>query len=138
MVTLNIAKLLDDNGFGTLDQTIFWEEIPVGSLEGVTDGIWIVSRGSSLDRFNVTTQAFDIYCRNNNKVACSQKLESILHFLQDSYADVCDLPLVPPYNLTVYNNVRIRPTSGIENVGTDANERIIKLISAEVQYDIAN
>lgn len=136
MVTLHIAKLLENEGFGTLDTDIFWEEIPLGSDGKPKEGIWIVPRGFPLTRFNATAQAFDIYSRYANKITGSQKLEEILKYIQEAYGEVCELPTVPPYSLTQYGNVRLIPTSGIENVGSDEQDRIVRVISAEVQFNI--
>ena len=43
MITLHIAKLLEDEGFGIIDQDLFWEEMPLDSNGNARDGIWIVS-----------------------------------------------------------------------------------------------
>lgn len=133
MITLHLAKLLADNGFGTLDQDIFWEDMPVDTKGNPKDGIWIVARGASVTRFKVEQQSFDIYSRNKDKLAGSQKLEDILEFLQDAYDTVCDLPTVPPYSLTQYTEVQITPTSGIENVGTDEQDKVVRVISGEIK-----
>lgn len=136
MISLHIAKWLEDEGFGTLDQDIFWEEVALDPNGKPYDGIWVVTRGSALNRFNTTTQQFDIYSRYANKLTGSLKLEQILEKIMEAYGDVCTLPTVPPYSLTIYDNVRLRPVSGIENVGSDAQDKIVRVISAEVQYNI--
>lgn len=136
MVSLHIAKLLEDEGFGTLETDLFWENIPLDSNSNPVDGLWVVTRGSTLDRFNTTTQQFDVYSRFSNPLTGSKKLEGILEFLKEAYGEVCELPTVPPYSLTIYDDVRLRPISGIENVGVDAQEKIVRLISGEVQYNI--
>lgn len=133
MITLHIAKLLANNGFGTLDQDIFWEDMPIDNKGNPKDGIWIVSRGAPVNRFQVEYQAFDIYCRSKNKLQGSQKLEDILEFLQDAYDTVCELPTVPPHSLTQYIEVQINPTSGIENVGTDEQDKVVRVISGEIK-----
>lgn len=136
MISLHISKWLEDEGFGTLDQDIFWEEVPLDPNGKPYDGIWVVTRGSALNRFNTTTQQFDIYSRYANKITGSLKLEQILEKIMEAYGDVCTLPTVPPYSLAIYDNVRLRPVSGIENVGSDAQDKIVRVISAEVQYNI--
>jgi hypothetical protein len=136
MISLHIAKWLDDEGYGTLDTDIFWEEAALDSNGKPKDGIWVVTRGAPLSRFNTTTQQFDIYSRYANKITGSQKLEEILEKIKESYGDTCVLPTVPPYSVTVYENVRLRPVSGIENVGSDEQDKIVRVISAEVQYNI--
>lgn len=134
MITLHICQLLEDAGFGTIDTDIFWEEIPVNVRGVPKSGIWVVPRGAPLSRLNVTYQAFDIYSRHAHKIVSSRKLEDILDYLQAAYHEVCELPEVPPYSETRYYDCQIQPTSGIENVGADDQDKIIRVISAEIKY----
>lgn len=134
MITLHIAKLLETAGFGTLDTDIFWEEAPLDSSGKPKNGIWVVTRGNEVSRTNLHVQSFDIYARYGNKLTTSQKLESILEYLQTAFETVCELPTVPPYSTTQYTDVTIVPTSGIDNVGVDEQDKIIKLISGQVRY----
>ena len=136
MITLHIAKLLEDEGFGIIDQDLFWEEMPLDSNGNARDGIWIVTRGSELSRNGTRTQDFDIYSRSSNKITGSKKLEDILEYISESYDDICELPTVPPYSLTLYYDVRITPVSGIENVGSDEQDKVVRVISGEVKYNI--
>ena len=135
MITLHILKLLEDEGFGTIDTDLFWEEAALDGNGEPKQGLWIVTRGAPINRFNVTTQAFDIYSRYSNKKTGYKKLEEILGFLQQAYGEVCELPTVPPHSLTTYSNVSIAPTSGVESVGADENNKIVRVISGEVKYE---
>jgi hypothetical protein len=135
MVTLHLLQLLADEGFGTIDTDMFFEEAPLDGAGNPKEGIWIVTRGAALSRFNTTTQSFDIYSRYSNKLTGYRKLEDILTFMQDAYGEVCELPEVPTYSTIKYENVRIRPTSGVENVGTDENNKLVRVISGEIQYE---
>lgn len=135
MVTLHLLKLLEDEGFGVIDTNLFWEEVPLDSNGDPLDGVWIVTRGTEISRTNVGQQAFDIYARYANKLTTASKLEDILKYLQEAYGEVCELPDVPPYSASVYSNVRIEPVSSVENVGTDENEKIVKLISGIIRYN---
>jgi hypothetical protein len=135
MVTLHICKWLELEGLGTLNTDIFWEEMPIDPTGKPIDGIWVVSRGAPLSRFNTTVQQFDIYSRYANKITGSLKLEAVLEKIKEMYTLVCELPQVPPESLTEYYNVRLRPVSGIENVGSDGQDKIVRVISAEVQYN---
>ena len=134
MIALHILKLLEDEGFGTIDTDLFFEEAPLGSDGKPKQGVWIVERGSAVSRLNHQTQNIDIYSRYTNKTTGYKKLEDILDFLQEAYDEVCDLPTVPPYSSTLYRNVRITPLSSVENVGVDENNRIVRAISGVVQY----
>lgn len=134
MITLHIAQLLEDEGFGVLDQDIFWEDAPLDSSGKPKDGVWIVARGVPVTRLNVNMQAFDIYSRYADKVTSSKKLEDILDYLQEAYGSVCDLPTVPGYSETLYTDCSIIPTSGIENVGTDEQDKVVRVISGQVNF----
>ena len=134
MIALHILKLLEDEGFGTIDTDLFFEEAPLDGQGKPKQGVWIVERGTSVNRFSTQTQNFDIYSRFSNKLTGYKKLEAILNYLQEAYGEVCELPAVPPYSSTVYENVRIEPTSSVENVGTDVDNKIVRVISGIVQY----
>lgn len=135
MISLHILKLLEDHGFGTIDTDLFFENIPVDQQGVAQEGVWIVERGGPASRFDTRTQAFDIYSRYNKKTLGYQKLDSILSFLQEAYGEVCNLPSVPPYSDIEYTNVRLIPTSNVENVGTDENNKIVRVISGEITYE---
>lgn len=135
MITLSILKELENNGFGTIDTDLFFEEASLDSKGNPKNGVWIVTRGSTVSRTNVEIQSFDIYSRYSNKLTGHQKLDSILEWLQEAYGDVCTLPACPPYTTQTYKNVRIFPTSSIESVGFDENNKLVRVISFEVFYN---
>ena len=138
MITLSILKQLEIDGFGTIDTDLFFEEAPLDAKGLPKQGLWIVSRGSVISRLDTEIQAFDIYSRYSNKITGATKLYAVLEYLKDAYGDVCDLPAVPPYTEDTYTNVRLMPTSGVENVGTDENGKIVRVISGEVYYNKEN
>lgn len=138
MIALHILKLLQDEGFGTIDTDLFFEEAPLDGNGVPKQGVWIVERGTAVDRFNTQTQNFDIYSRYTNKLTGYKKLQDILDYLQEAFSEVCTLPIVPPYSSEVYENVRIQPTSSVENAGIDENAKIVRVISGVVQYQKAN
>lgn len=134
MITLRILKLLEQEGYGTVDiegtaKTGLWfEKMPQGKT-----GVAIFSRGSEMGQGIRYTQAFDLYSRGTNDVAGYQKLEQILDTLADSYT-VCDLPKITGVDETEYTNVSIVPISNIENAGQDENFRVLFSITAQVTY----
>lgn len=130
MISLHILKLLEDNNFGTIDVDLFYEKLTLDKT-----GLYIVSRGTPLTRSTRKTQAFDIYARGSNDVWGANKLDDVLTFLENAYGTVCDLPSVPPISTKQYTNVAITPTSAIENVGLDAENRIIYVLSGIITYD---
>lgn len=135
MIALHILKLLEDEGFGTIDTDLFFDEAPLDSTGKPKQGMWIVERGAGVDRFTHRTQNFDLYSRYTNKLTGYKKLESILEYLQEAYGEVCTLPPVPPHSSTVYNDVRLEPSSSVENAGVDDNGKIVRVISGVVRYN---
>ena len=137
MIALHILKLLENENFGTIDTDLFFEDVLLDSAGKPKQGVWIVERGTDISRLTHQTQNFDIYSRYTNKLTGYKKLESILGFLQEAYGEVCELPTVPPYSTAEYNNVRIEPTSSVENAGVDENGKVVRVISGIVRYDKA-
>lgn len=135
MITLSILREIQQAGFGTIDTDLFLEEASLKSDGKPKDGLWIVTRGSGVSRVNTEIQSFDIYSRYANKLTGHIKLESLLEWLQEAYGDVCTLQAVPPYTTQTYKNVRIFPTSSIENAGMDENGKIVRVISFEVYFN---
>lgn len=134
MISLHIAKWLDDEGFGTLENNIFWETMPVTSAGDDAAGLWVVTRGSAIDKRNFQRQSVDIYHRSSNKLA-GQVLEDILEKLWETIGEVCTLPAVPPYSDTIYTNVRFNPTSSVENAGVDSQGWVVRVISVDVAFN---
>lgn len=135
MISLHLAKWLEQEGFGTLDSDIFWEDAPLDSNGNPRNGIWVVARGNDENRF-VNRQQFDVYSRYTNKLTGSKKLEAILQRIKEAYGDVCTLPTVPPHSMTEYYDCMFLPVSGIENVGVDDQDKVVRVIGAEIQYKI--
>lgn len=134
MVLLHLLKDLESHGFGTIDTDLFWEDMPLDEKGNAVEGVWIVSRALPATRFSITVQAFDIYARYANKLLTAQKLEAILEYLQTSFSVACTLPPVLPYSDNQYYDVVITPSATVENVGTDENGKIVKVISGEIRY----
>jgi hypothetical protein len=133
MISLHVAGWLEQEGFGILDTDIFWEDMPVDNSGKPKDGIWVVTRASSDDRFT-NTQQIDIYTRYKNKLTGAQVLESILTRIKEAYGDVCTLPSVEPYSYNQYYDVIMTPVSSIDNVGTDEQGKVVRSISMEIKY----
>ena len=130
MITLHILQYLADNGFGTIDTSLFFEKLPLGKK-----GIAIFSRGGEQAYGRSTaTQSFDLYSRGTTDVTGMQALEDIRTFLADSYGEVCTLPEVPPYSTIEYEKVRFVTIDNIENLGLDENDRVVYRLGAQVIY----
>lgn len=132
MITLHILQLLQDEGFGTIDTDMFWEEMPVDQTGGNIDGLWIISRGDPIARGRRTSQTFDIYTRYKNKITGSLQLHNILKYFNENYVQ-CTLPSTEGSDL-VFEDVTIEPSANIENAGIDDNGKVIRVISGQVIY----
>jgi len=147
MITLNILKLLENNGFGTLmltgtetGQNKLWhEKLPVKEF-----GVYIMSRGDPIVRGGLITQSFDLYARERNDLDGANRLEAILDFFGKECYPVCALPAVPKpdesgeFYSPAYKTSTIVPTFNINNVGVDSTDRVIYLASAQVTYKKEN
>lgn len=135
MITLHLLQLLSDEGFGTIDENLFFEKLPgKGSGNELATGISIYSRGFPVVRGNRLGQNFDLYSRGTDDLTGADVLEQILTFLLDSYGTTCTLPAVPGYSQTEYQNVILMPTSNVENVGQDETDRVIFRLAGQIKY----
>lgn len=136
MITLRILKLLEESGFGTVDingtvntDGLFFEKMPQGKT-----GVAIFSRGAPMGHGIRLTQAFDLYSRGVNDVEGYQKLENIADLMTNSFT-VCTLPVIEDVDETDYNHCSIVPVSNIENAGTDENDRVLYMMTAQITYN---
>lgn len=122
MITLNLLKLLENNGFGTIEKDLFWQKMTLGKT-----GVYIASIGNPTTRGNRSMQSFELYSRGSTDVAGYRQLKDIVDFLNASYS-VCTLPAVSINGTLIayeVENITIMPCSTISNGGLDDNGRII-------------
>ena len=129
VLTLSLLKYLSDNGFGTIDQNLFWEKLGLGK-----NGLYITDVGDAQERGVRKSTTYELYSRGDSDLDGYTKLQAVAEFLRESY-DVCDLPAVPPYSDEGFTNVSILPPSTISSMGEDGNGRIIYSITGRVYYD---
>ncbi len=136
MITLRILKLLEQNGFGTVDidgtiktDGLYFEKMPQGRT-----GVAIFSRGSQMGHGQRVSQAFDLYSRGTNDVEGYQKLENITDLMIESLT-VCTLPALNDIDEIEYTNCSIVPVSNIENAGVDENDRVLYVMTAQITYN---
>ena len=128
MITLSFLKLLENEGFGTIDTDLFFQKLTLDKK-----GLYIADIADPMTRGVRKSQSFELYARGDSDVSGYKMLADVLQFMQDSYADVCDLPSVPPISDVSYDNVTILPSSSITNVGLN-NGRIIYSIQGQIIY----
>lgn len=134
MITLNLLQLLENNGFGTIDENLFWEKLTLGK-----EGVYIASIGNPTTRGSRKIQTFELYSRANSDVAGCRKLRDIVDFLNSSYS-ICSLPQVvdkdqPSEILSEkIDNITIMPCSSITDGGLDSNGRIIWTATGTILY----
>lgn len=128
MVSLSLLKLLENNGFGVIDQNLFWEKMGLDE-----DGIYITDAGGDQIRGSRPYMTYQIYSRADSDVKAYKQLQDIAEFLKRSFA-VCELPSVPPVTNYGYGNVTIMPPSTIVSAGQDINGRTIYSITGQVYF----
>lgn len=130
MISLQLLKYLENNGFGTIDKDLLWEKETLDKT-----GLFIVSTSEQVPRGSRRVQRFTLYSRGTNDVTGYKKLEKARNFLSsaESY-ETCTLPAVPPIVNDPAENVTIMPMSTINNIGRDENGRIVWSCDGYIYY----
>lgn len=133
MITLSLLKLLENNGFGTIDRDLFWQKMGLGKK-----GVYISSIGEARPRGTLKTQTYEIYCKGGTDVSGYHKLSQIVEFLNNSY-NVCTLPEVQGLQGDIIapevGNVTIMPLSTISSNGEDSQGRVIWSVTGQIIYN---
>lgn len=133
MATDQVAGLKIDDGF-------FWEEMPLQRNGEPAAGVWIVTRGGSLTNtpkgLNQRAVA-DFYIAYSDKTKTETTAAAILDWIRANMG-FCELRGTVGDSRYAYENIRIRPTQGPNNIGATSNGLIVKTVSAELYYDKAN
>ncbi len=129
MITLSFLKLLEDEGFGTIDVDLFYQKLTLDKK-----GLYIADIGDGVERHSRDTQSYELLARGANDTDGYKRLVEIRRFLINNYQDICELPSVPPATDTVYTNVELSKPSTITNVGLDANNRIIYSMTGTIIF----
>ena len=128
MITLSLLKFIENNGLGTIDTDLFWQNIGIDS-----EGVYIVNIGQDQSRGTRRVQRYELYSRNSSKLEGLAKLEAIIDLINNSY-NVCDLPEIEEYEVNSYHNITLLPLSTPTRVGEDENGRVIWSTSGEIIY----
>jgi hypothetical protein len=128
VLTLSILQFLQNNGFGTIDQDLFWEKLGLGR-----DGLYISDLGASQSRTTRPNTGYSIYCRAKDDLTAYAKLQEVADFIRASYG-VCNLPAAEGYTDDGFGGVTLMPPSTISNNGQDENGRVIYSITGQVYY----
>lgn len=129
MITLSFLKLLEDEGFGTIDVDLFFQKLTLDKK-----GLYIADIGDPVAKGFRDTQSYELLARGSNDVDGYKLLKDIRSFLVDNYSSICELPAVPPITTTGYSNVALSKPSTITNVGLDDNNRIIYSITGQIIF----
>ena len=128
MITLSFLKLLENEGFGTIDVDLFSQKLTLDKK-----GIYIADIGDPVSKGSRDTQSYELLARGTNDVDGHQKLTEIRKFLIHNLSN-CELPAVPPITTEGYTNVGLSKPSTITNVGLDGNNRIIYSMTGTIIY----
>lgn len=129
MITLSFLKLLEDEGFGTIDTDLFFQKLTLDRK-----GIYIADVGEPVPKGSRDTQSYELLARGANDVDGYKTLTEIRRFLIREYSNICELPAVPPITTEGYTNVELSKPSTITNVGLDDQNRIIYSITGTIIF----
>jgi len=129
MITLSFLKLLEDEGFGTIDVDLFYQKLTLDKK-----GLYIADIGDGTERHSRDSQSYELLARGANDIDGYKKLTEIRRFLINNYQGICQLPAAPPITSEVYTNVELSKPSTITNVGLDANNRIIYSMTGTIIF----
>ena len=132
MIALHLLQLLEDEGFGTIDDKsggLFYEKLPLGAV-----GVAIFSRGGPMGKGRRNEQSFDLYARGANDLLGADKLEKIKEYFEQNET-TCQLPIVPGLSNKIYSSATVEMTDNVENLGLDENDRVVFRLSGRVNYN---
>jgi len=129
MITLSFLKLLEDNGFGTIDTDLFFQKLTLDKV-----GVYITDIGDPVARNSRDTQSYELLVRGKTDVEGYKLLKDIRKFIISNYSTTCELPPVPPITTEEYTNVELSKPSTITNVGLDATKRVIYSLTGTIIY----
>lgn len=135
MITLSFLRLLENEGFGTLDVDLFFQKLTLDET-----GIFISDIGSPTERGSRDVQGYELLARGKDDLVGSYKLSQIRKFIIRNYSSICELPsvsikvegeivVIPPYS-----NIELSKPSTITEVGLDAQNRIIYSMTGTITY----
>ena len=140
MITAALAIQMDAQGVAGLkiNDSLFWEEMPVASDGKPGQGVWLMTRGgmaaNSPKGINLS-ETIDIYVMMANKFATEAAHQRILEWL-NSTRYFCELSGTVGGVAFEYHNIRLRPTTTPQNYALTHNGMVVKVASVEVFYDI--
>lgn len=129
MITLSLLKLLDENGFGTFEEDLLFQEMPLDFT-----GVYITDIGDPVARGSRDSQSYQLLSRGENNVDGHKRLDEIRKFLANAYGQICELPPVEAYEVEGYMNVTIMKPSTVTSVGLDVNDRMIYSVTGTIIY----
>lgn len=127
MITLALLKLLEENEFGQIGRSLFWQKMPLGKT-----GLFITNLAVSGRRGERKSQRFEIFSIGDDDVDGLKKIEAVAEFLRNSYA-INNLPAVEDISRE-FENVAIMPPSTVSSLGQNEQGRVVYSISGEIYY----
>lgn len=130
MITLHLLQLLEDNGYGVINDSLFENLIPSGKT-GVS--IVSVSGNTGLGRRN-SSITVDLYSRGENNIDGHDKLDRIRLFFSDKYGELCKLPKLKGLSDIEYSNVTVTNIGNVDTLPPDENNRNLYRLSLTIKY----
>lgn len=136
MISLAIMLALQDAGFGTYGETLFWNESPVmaqGNVSGI-EGMWVNSLPSSVaaDTYHDT---ITVSIRYRDPLQQTVMVARLLRWLEDNADQTCNLSCTPLIDCSL-EIVKITRLTGATFEAVDAEGRWIQSITFDAIYKL--
>ncbi len=139
MIALHFLQYLHDNGFGVIQDDLWYGQLPLGDqYSSGSEDIAVIEVGGQLTKKGICRQELEIWGRacNGKWPLMAKRLASIIEFIKN---ECC--PELPPIAngcciepAHTYNYVFIKPISNVENLGVDEENNMLYRVRVEIDY----
>lgn len=139
-VALHFIQYLQDNGIGTIQDDLWYGELPLyDQYETNIDAIAVVESGGGLFRKQAyDVLELDIWGRgaNGKWPIMAERLQAIIDLLKSNCCP--ELPIVAsgccPDDGHTFDYIYMKPLSGVENLGTDSEHSMLYRVRVQIKY----
>lgn len=139
MITLALLKQMEADHVAdlTIDENLFWEELPLQKDGKPAKGVWLVTRGGNAGdaKGHNLHSTVDFYVALANKPKTEAIHQSIMQWIINNPC-FCELSGTVGDTTYQFSNIRLHSVTTPQNYGATENGMIVKIASAEVIYDL--
>lgn len=136
MISLAIMHALQDNGFGTYGENLWWNSSPVmdTGVVSANEGIWVNSLPSSVSG-DMYTDTVTVSTRYTDPRVQTLTMLRLTRWLEDTAPKICQLSCAPTLPIT-FTNVDIRRLTAASLDAVDNEGRWVESLQFIVAYKL--